>query len=180
MKRYLAIFAISMMAVVSANAAAVTWSMTQIANSPDSTASGDWICYILDSSNYTTFSTLTQDKFVDYVTKNSIYSGSTVAARGNVSLSIKNGKYEKGDTISSFLVLFNNSNAKDATYYVNTCVSSTTINDLGADGTIKFGTFTEAMSADGSSGGWVSIPEPTSGLLILLGMAGLVLRRKQK
>lgn len=32
-----------------------------------------------------------------------------------------------------------------------------------------------------SSGGWYStVPEPTSGLLLLLGMAGLALRRKQK
>jgi len=29
-----------------------------------------------------------------------------------------------------------------------------------------------------SSGGWVAVPEPTSGLLMLLGMAGLALRRR--
>ncbi len=31
-----------------------------------------------------------------------------------------------------------------------------------------------------SEAGWYAIPEPTSGLLMLLGMAGLALRRKQK
>ena len=31
-----------------------------------------------------------------------------------------------------------------------------------------------------SAAGWYAVPEPTSGLLLLLGMAGLALRRKQK
>ena len=31
-----------------------------------------------------------------------------------------------------------------------------------------------------TTGGWYSVPEPTSGLLLLLGVAGLALRRKQK
>ena len=37
-------------------------------------------------------------------------------------------------------------------------------------------------TATGSGTGWtaVNVPEPTSGLLLLLGMAGLALRRKQK
>ena len=36
------------------------------------------------------------------------------------------------------------------------------------------------MAADGyAGGGWYAVPEPTSGLLMLLGMAGLALRRKR-
>ena len=34
-------------------------------------------------------------------------------------------------------------------------------------------------SAGYQSGGWYSVPEPTSGLLMLLGMAGLALRRRR-
>ena len=34
-------------------------------------------------------------------------------------------------------------------------------------------------SADYGSAGWYAVPEPTSGLLMLLGMAGLALRRKR-
>ena len=43
--------------------------------------------------------------------------------------------------------------------------------------------YTETMSADASAANFhsfSSIPEPTSGLLLLLGVAGLALRRKQK
>ena len=42
-----------------------------------------------------------------------------------------------------------------------------------------FSTTTTALLA-GQSGSFSSVPEPTSGLLLLVGMAGLALRRKQK
>lgn len=45
---------------------------------------------------------------------------------------------------------------------------------------IKTQTQTNLGTADYSSAGWYqSVPEPTSGLLLLLGMAGLALKRKQ-
>lgn len=40
------------------------------------------------------------------------------------------------------------------------------------------GTFDETYGAFGSAG-WQDVPEPTSGLLLLLGVAGLALRRKR-
>ena len=60
---------------------------------------------------------------------------------------------------------------------------------LASGGAEKTATFTSAtgakMLAFGSqatitqaAGGWAAVPEPTSGLLILLGMAGLALKRK--
>ena len=45
------------------------------------------------------------------------------------------------------------------------------------------GTFSATVSnllAAGTTKSFVSVPEPTSGLLLLVGMAGLALRRKQK
>ena len=54
------------------------------------------------------------------------------------------------------------------------------------EGSATFGTSlassskTTLQAADGySAAGWYAVPEPTSGLLMLLGMAGLALRRKR-
>lgn len=44
--------------------------------------------------------------------------------------------------------------------------------------TIGFGNMTSATLTNASSN-WVAVPEPTSGLLLLLGMAGLALKRKR-
>lgn len=43
--------------------------------------------------------------------------------------------------------------------------------------TVAFGNQTSGTQ---NSANWAAVPEPTSGLLLLLGMAGLALRRKQK
>ena len=39
--------------------------------------------------------------------------------------------------------------------------------------------FTSFAGINGGSGNWSAVPEPTSGLLMLLGMAGLALKRKR-
>ena len=44
----------------------------------------------------------------------------------------------------------------------------------GGNISLAYGTF-----AAGTQGGWTAVPEPTSGLLMLLGMAGLALKRKR-
>ena len=59
--------------------------------------------------------------------------------------------------------------------------TSATKGPIGAQATstatVAFGNMSSATQA---SGAWAAVPEPTSGILLLLGMAGLALRRKQK
>ena len=79
------------------------------------------------------------------------------------------GDYTAGDTYTYYTVIFNNSVA-EASHYMITSEKTLTVPSSGS-----------MQMAFGSQAGnvWVPVPEPTSGLMILLGMTGLALRRKQ-
>ena len=76
-----------------------------------------------------------------------------------------------------YAVIFNADSIADATHYM-------IVGGAEADGSLKlsFGTATanQTASLNASSATWAAAaPEPTSGLLMLLGMAGLALRRRR-
>jgi len=85
----------------------------------------------------------------------------------------------EGITASSslYLVLVKSADAKDYTYVSMGDISSA-VYEPPASATTTFGTTTAALLA-GTSGNFAAVPEPTSGLLMLLGMAGLALRRRR-
>lgn len=61
----------------------------------------------------------------------------------------------------------------------NKSFTSTTKNVLAQSTSTANITFGNMTTATQDPGNWQSIPEPTSGLLLLLGMAGLALKRKR-
>ena len=162
---------------IAANAAAISWSMTSIVDSPDAAKAGGWVAYVMDASTFDAFAALGGNEVAAYAAANALYSGSTTSSRGAVSVTIKNGDFDAGETVNSYMVLFNNASAANATYYAYTAKGSATISAGGADDSISFGTFAAATS---TTGGWTqTIPEPTSGLLMLVGLGALALRRKR-
>ena len=68
-----------------------------------------------------------------------------------------------------------NTNADPNTY---TTVADT-LTGRADTGEAKLGSNISMTAAAASSATWTAVPEPTSGLLMLLGMAGLALRRKR-
>ena len=161
---------------VATQAASVKWTIASITDSPSNTAKAGMVAYFMDASTYSAFSALTSDKVAEYVTANYTYTGATTAnARtGAISLGPTSGNYSAGDEISGYVVLFDTSDASTAGYYVGTGVVTKTVGASGGNVTLDFGTVA-------SAGGWqtTAVPEPTSGLLMLLGMAGLALRRRR-
>ena len=82
---------------------------------------------------------------------------------------------------TAFFVLFDNADTSKAGNYltITTDQSSTltkSVNATAASVTFVGG---NQSSYANNSANWTAVPEPTSGLLMLLGMAGLALRRKR-
>ena len=82
-----------------------------------------------------------------------------------------------GDYFAAVILEYTDANGKDwyianVAELVNGGTANATVNDLAN----KFGGTTGAGNA---ITGWTAVPEPTSGLLLLLGVAGLALKRKR-
>ena len=164
-----------------AQAASVTWSMTQVKTPADATVSGSgYLAMVFDAT------TSQSDVIAAVLAKDATTLGNlandwkqtTVSNAAGLLSSSGNGTYAASDTFSVYVVLFDASTVADAGNYFITATKSGSINAAGSNATLAFGTFASQAAAAGSSGGWTAVPEPTSGLLMLLGMAGLALRRR--
>ncbi len=84
-----------------------------------------------------------------------------------------------GSTYDMFLVAFDTYSSADAAidtaknYLVSATMTATTYEPPAT------GTALAYDSSNFGSGSWAAVPEPTSGLLMLLGVAGLALRRRR-
>ena len=85
------------------------------------------------------------------------------------------------NTVSAYLVLLDSDTPGDAVYgYISEKITVTT----DATGNIVTGGDDNGMmgfdfAGTANAGNWYTAPEPTSGLLLLIGMAGLALRRRR-
>lgn len=75
-----------------------------------------------------------------------------------------------------FLLVFNTSSVTDDSKFFVTSANAEVA--ISGNTLFMFGNLKNATTAEGGWGSSSSIPEPTSGLLLLLGMAGLALKRK--
>ena len=86
--------------------------------------------------------------------------------------------FGNGVDVTGYLVIFNGATTGGATHaYVSTTDTAQT---TGLGGPAVFSFDDTQLAAMQSASNWTAAaPEPTSGLLLLLGMAGLALRRKR-
>ena len=95
------------------------------------------------------------------------------------------GNYGNLEDVTGYLLIFNAGEIKDATYAYLSAEATGTTGDLGQTASIAFNKLNGANTAAPFNpdsrvlGNWYAIPEPTSGLLLLLGVAGLALKRRR-
>ena len=80
-------------------------------------------------------------------------------------------------TYNAYLVIFDNADLSKANFYVTSVKELTTMTGTETS-QVKWGSQSTPSQA---AGAWtaVAVPEPTSGLLMLVGLAGLALRRRR-
>ncbi len=170
----LMISAIAVMLGFAANAAAVTWSIAGIQSSPANTATTGWYVQIFESATSYTYA----DAKVGNITawSSAMTTGTTAYKATEKVLDAA----DKGDTVAIYAVIYDAASIADAKYYIVSDVASKTIDDDGADITISFGSMKGTSSSNKFlNSQWQPVPEPTSSLLLLIGMGALALRRKR-
>jgi len=167
MKKLLIIVGVAMVAGF-ANAAAVSWNsgvFTAGFTGPDGNS-------LANSTAYT----MTVNFYSDSAGKNLVTSSTVTKAKANGAYNSKTGDaFTAGGTYYVTAILTENEGTKSTGF----TLAEFSVPSNG-DGSINFttgaGFKTEGVQY---TSGWMAAPEPTSGLLLLLGVAGLALRRKR-
>jgi len=182
MKKLIVAFAAVAMAACS-HAAVVTWSSTAavIAHSTSTTAAANLVtmyCWEITSAQYDIYAKLSGSALSDAINANFDLSAAEKSVKTNMRGIVSvNGSttHSAGDTVYGVVLFVDGGDA----YYMGNVVTATT----PTTGNAKFENLAKTYGGTASDGSlaWstASVPEPTSGLLLLLGMAGLALKRKR-
>lgn len=162
---------------VVANAATVKWAVTNVQSSPDVAVAAGWAVQIYTSATTYDYAKAATGDIT------ATFEGSTVAAGANFRANgtVPDGQ-ANGTTVSYYMVIYDNASIADAKNYIVSAQKEAIATAAGSDITLSFGSMSSAASSNMFvSSFWTStaVPEPTSGLLMLLGMAGLALRRRR-
>ena len=167
----------------SVKAASVSWTCTNVKDGDGNAISG--VAYFINAA------TLSQDAFK--ALKGAEKINNAIGNMYSYSPS-QAGKYTEADGVANavlglsdataseaYLVIFDTATITDASHYYMTEVKQFETLSGTFDQQVKWGSQSTASQA---AGAWANVkpeavPEPTSGLLMLLGMAGLALRRKR-
>ena len=186
MKKIMIIAAAALMAGL-CSASTVKWNVTNIyktndagqglTGTSDKAAAGSYyvMCFLSSELSLADATTMLKADNLSGLAAKATFQGTTTAA-GTYASAYYDGGYNGGDSVSIYAVVLNASSIADATYgAISSAESSYEFADSAQDKLIAHNMKTVTQ------GTWtaVNVPEPTSGLLLLLGMAGLALRRKQ-
>lgn len=175
----LIIAALFAMIGVAVNAATVKWQANAIQSSPDNSVGAGWLVQVFTSDVAFDYAAAKAGSITAWGSASTVAAGTTFRASGTVADGLANGT-----TKSFYAVVYDASTVADAKNYIVSTDVSATATAAGNDVTLTFGAMAGTSLAANKFYGqsWASttaVPEPTSGLLMLLGMAGLALRRRR-
>ena len=193
MKKLMFILAVVATAVA-ANAAAVTWSSAKLFT-PASAEGGfsttgignkaTGYLFTLTESQYNTFlaayNTSGDMSKVWDTYKDSLADATVTATSGSRTHVVSMGTTADVDATVYGAVIYTTTatfDGKDVEFYIANIGTGTVGSDAGIT-IANLGTAYLGGTSTASTGGWQAVPEPTSGLLLLLGVAGLALKRKR-
>ena len=159
-----------------ANAATVNWSANAIQSSPDTAIGAGWLVQIYSSSVDYSYDAAKAGSIATWATGSTVAAGTTFRAAGS-------GTQENGTTASYYAVIYDAATVAAAKNYIVSDDVSVTVAAAGGNAQLPFGAMTATTTANKFlNSSWTAttaVPEPTSGLLMLLGVAGLALRRRR-
>ena len=174
-----------------AQAASYTWSTTGRLYDGSGNTGSDY--YVKGTTAYLMFaSVVAQDTLVESYLSDATAAQSTVTSKKIASATVdsegkisSNASYDTTASQSAYFVIFNGdkmyvSAAAGAAYDALNPTDVKAI-EFGAQTSVSKATFADTTTTFAGAGWYqaAAVPEPTSGLLMLLGMAGLALKRKR-
>ena len=176
------ILAAAIVATVAANAAAVNWNSGTILlpSGANAKATVSASLFIVDATTYATYSAYTDAAALSdaiYTAYNGATADSTKTSTAKSLANITYGDYAAGDTVYAVLLYTTTEDSVD--YWMGNYATAT----FEAAQNVSVGQLANYLGGNSTAGAtaWstAAVPEPTSGLLLLLGMAGLALKRKR-
>lgn len=178
------VLAVSVVASVAANAAAITWGSGTIYLADGTTKAGKGVVtaylFALDSATYTTLAgnttgaALSDAVYTAYGSKIGTAAATIKSTAKGLANLTDPAAHANGDTVYAAVLYIDGDN------YMGNIGTYTLTSDLdytvAGMATTVFGSVTGTTATAWST---AAVPEPTSGLLMLLGMAGLALRRRR-
>lgn len=167
---------------VGAQAAAFQWSTTGTIYGPTGASvasTGGFTAYLFDTGTVTQSALVTALRDGGSITDYTALSSYTTDSAAKVATTAFTADYSSGTSVTAYFAIVQDdyvyiSGAKSGTAQD---VGTTTFN-MGSQSTNSGNVF-DSTTAYSSAGWYQTVPEPTSGLLMLLGMAGLALKRKR-
>ena len=190
----LIIGAVAFLAAVSVNAAMVKWNSGVVFGPSDSSGtlvasstykladSATASMYVFAIANATDFAKVQSDGvWATYGDKLGTATASTSSLSSSKFAALTTDGYAASSTAYA-AILFTYTDGAGKEWYLEN-LASVEINDLGGDANIgNLARYNGGLSSAGQLASWgsaSSVPEPTSGLLMLVGLAGLALRRRR-